>query len=102
MQVSTAKFAAEILTPDGIYLKFDDIGCFRDYLKEHTELAHAPQWVMDYSTGTTWISAGSAAYAIGAKEATPMGSAIVALPTRSEAEKHGARVVNYNEMMAGK
>ncbi|MEW6368566.1 MAG: nitrous oxide reductase accessory protein NosL [Acidobacteriota bacterium] len=99
MQISQPKYAAEILAPDGQYLKFDDIGCFRFYLQANSNLQNAPCWVMDFENGQ-WVEARKAYYAIDTKEVTPMGSNILASSTSDRARAQAARVVTYEEMMA--
>jgi copper chaperone NosL len=99
MQISQPRFAAEILTPEGTYAKFDDLGCFRAHRAAHADLAAAPAWVVDYETGG-WIEAQRAVYAGGAREPTPMASGLVATSSRERAAALGTDVLSYEQMLA--
>jgi copper chaperone NosL len=99
MQVSQLRYAAEIVTPDGEALKFDDVGCFRAYRTAHPELRDAPAWVVDSETGG-WLKARSAAYLLDAPDRTPMGFGIVAFSSAERAKIRGSRVATFDEMMA--
>lgn len=99
MQISERRFATEVLTAEGQYLKFDDLGCFRSYLQNKPELRAESMWVTSYETGL-WMDARSAAYLLDSGERTPMGSGIVAIALPStKPVPAGARRVSFEEMM---
>ena len=100
MQVSQPQFAAQVLSPDGEHLKYDDIGCFRNALRANPKLAGAPAWVMDFST-RQWLRAADATYLLDGKEPTPMGWHILAFSTSELARRHGQRTATFQEMLAG-
>jgi len=99
MHIAQPRFAAVILREDGIYLKFDDIGCFRSHLKKNPSLRGAPAWVMDFASGAKWLDARAAYYALETREPTPMGSGILAFADRGDAERSGGRAVAFEDMM---
>ncbi|HEX4947491.1 MAG TPA: nitrous oxide reductase accessory protein NosL, partial [Blastocatellia bacterium] len=68
MAISEKQFASEIITTDGDALKFDDIGCMQDYLKEKPDTKIAAHFFMNYET-KTWLK-GSAAHFVKSKEIT--------------------------------
>jgi copper chaperone NosL len=73
MLVSEPRTAAQLVTPEGERLYFDDVGCLVDHVSRHApELAHA--WVKDERG--QWIDALRTHYHGG--EATPMGYGFVA------------------------
>ena len=77
MPVSDPHLAAQLAAPGEEPVFFDDIGCLRDYLREHAPDAGAVAWVADHRTGA-WIRAASASYELCPSIDTPMGSHLVA------------------------
>jgi len=67
MLVSAPRFAAQLLTPAGDHLYFDDIGCMAAYLTQRKSAAKRT-WVRDGKGN--WLSTDVAHFAKGAK--TPM------------------------------
>src|SRR4029453_5083746 len=62
MMVSDAHFAAQLVAPGEEPLFFDDVGCLRDYLREHAkESAGFTAYVADHRT-RAWILKDRAAY----------------------------------------
>lgn len=78
MMVSDARFASQLVAPREEPRFFDDLGCLRDWLREHPALAPgAVAFVADHRTGA-WVRAAGAAYARAPALATPMGSGLIA------------------------
>jgi hypothetical protein len=71
MLVSDARYAAQLLTPSGERLFFDDIGCMLEHEQEHSG-ALRNAWVRQ---GGAWIDAATARYAAGAP--SPMNYGLV-------------------------
>ncbi len=76
MAVTDQRFAAEIITPGGDALKFDDIGCLRSYRVLKPELEHAPAFYRDYASPRWLPDAGAVIVETGLS--TPMGSGLAA------------------------
>lgn len=78
MAVSDARFASQVVAPREEPRFFDDLGCLRDWLREHPEQPRgAVAYVADHRTGA-WVRAEAAAYARVPGLATPMASELVA------------------------
>lgn len=78
MAVSDARFAAQVVAPREEPRFFDDLGCLRDWLREHpAPPPGAVAYVADHRT-RAWVRAATAAYARAPGLATPMGSHLVA------------------------
>jgi copper chaperone NosL len=71
------RLAAEIVAAGEEPMVFDDIGCLRDYLADHTPVPGARIFVADHRTAS-WIPAAEAVYTRSAVLATPMASGILA------------------------
>lgn len=92
MAISEKKFAAELITRDGEALKFDDIGCMRDYLKDKADRSQvAAYFVTDYES-KKWLDAGAANFVKSVEIATPMGGHLVAF---QDAEKATEAMTRY-------
>lgn len=72
MLLDEPRFAAQLATPDGTHLYFDDVGCLAAWLREHPR-AGARTWVR---RDNGWLDAERARYTSGAR--TPMGYGFVA------------------------
>ncbi len=72
MLLDEPRFAAQLATPDGAHLYFDDVGCLAAWLREHPD-AGARAWV---ERDGRWVAAERARFAAGAR--TPMGYGFVA------------------------
>jgi hypothetical protein len=82
--------AAELVTPSGERMFFDDVGCMVSWIDEHhVEPAHA--WVRGPG-GSGWVEAHATRYAPGAR--TPMDYGFVASASGSEARD----AVSFDEM----
>lgn len=102
MAISEKQFASEIITTDGDALKFDDIGCMQDYLKEKPDTKVAVHFFMNYET-KTWLK-GNAATFVKSKEITsPMGGGIIAFEHETKAKTAAAefsgQIINFAELL---
>jgi copper chaperone NosL len=77
MPVSNPYLAAQVTAPGEEPVFFDDVGCLRDYLRDHPSDAGTVAWVADHRTGT-WVRAAAAAYELCPSIDTPMGSHLIA------------------------
>jgi copper chaperone NosL len=78
MTISTTRTAAQIVAANEEPLFFDDIGCLRDYLRDHRIASPgAAAYVADHRTGA-WIAARDATYVLVRGQDTPMGSHLLA------------------------
>lgn len=78
MTASQVHFAAQIAAPLEEPIFFDDVGCLRDWLREHPERPEgAVAFVADHATGE-WVRADTAVYTRQESLATPMGSHLIA------------------------
>ena len=68
--------AAQIVVSGEEPLIFDELGCLRDYLAEHSLAADARVYVADHRTGA-WVEASSAVFTR-TTLATPMSSGLIA------------------------
>lgn len=85
MIISDKRFAAQLIDQKGTALKFDDVGCMSDYLKESGQEGPKPLaiYVADFATGK-WLDAGKAAYLLNPELRSPMGYNIAAFRTAEE------------------
>ena len=98
MAISEKQYAAEFITKDGEAMKFDDIGCLRDYLKAKVDRSQiAGYFVADYES-KKWIKAESAHFVKSAEFATPMGGHLVAFQDEARAK---AAAANFNGQELG-
>jgi copper chaperone NosL len=104
MAVSRREFAAEVVTVSGPVDFFDDIGCLRDWVKEHLPPESAGLFVVDQTTGE-WLDARTAFFVKAQKLPTPMSSGLAAFETeaaaRSTAEKLEGEVIRWREVLEG-
>lgn len=78
MMVSDARFAAQLVAPREEPRFFDDLGCLRDWLRNHPERPRgAVAFVADHRT-KEWVRAAAAAYTRIPGLETPMDSHLVA------------------------
>lgn len=103
MAISEKRFAAEFITKDGEALKFDDIGCLRDYVKSKGNRDQiAAYFFNDYET-TRWIAGTSAHFVKSDEFKTPMSGGIVAFEDKLKAEKAvatgGGRLVSLGDLV---
>ena len=89
MPVSDPHLAAQLTAPGEEPAFFDDIGCLRDYVREHTPEAGAVAWVADHRTAS-WVRAATATYALCPAIETPMGSHLIAWADASSRQSDAA------------
>ncbi len=78
MAVSDAPFASQVVAPREEPRFFDDLGCLRDWLREHPDPPRgAVAYVADHRT-RAWVRAAAATYSRVPGLATPMASGLVA------------------------
>lgn len=103
MAVSQREFAAQVVTVTGSFDTFDDIGCLRDWIKEHQPSETAGIFVVDFLTGI-WIDARTASYVASERLPTPMSSGIAAYQEQTSAERAATKLVGevmqWEEMLA--
>lgn len=95
MTVLSTRTAAQIVTPGDEPVIFDEIGCLRDYLANHSLSSTSRVFVADHSSGE-WIDAATAVFTKSA-ETTPMSSGLIAHANRASrdadpAAQNGASV----------
>jgi copper chaperone NosL len=102
MAVSEREFAAEVVTASGSVDYFDDIGCLRDWVKEHRPPESAGLFVVDRTSGE-WLDAESAFFVQAQELPTPMSSGLAAFATeasaRSMAERLEGEVLRWDEVL---
>ena len=77
MAVSNPRTAGQIVAPGEEPRFFDDLGCLRDYLRDHPLPAGGQAYVVDHRSGE-WVLADRAVYARVSRIETPMGSHLLA------------------------
>ena len=93
MNISEARYAAELLDDEGQLFKFDDIGCMANFIKQKRNNASIrATFVMDFDH-RQWLTAESASYVQSSEFKTPMNGGIVAFRDRSSAD---AAVAKYH------
>ena len=105
MSIDDDRFCCALLGEDGVYLKFDDIGCMKHF-EETRHWASRPGWVRD-SVSRGWLKKDEAYYVQAKNEwMTPMGSGIAAFQERRSAEdsaaKASAAVLPWGSIKGGK
>lgn len=76
MTIVSIKTAAQIVSPGGEPVMFDELGCLRDHLAGHPLPEGARIFVADHRTGD-WLEARAAVFTQAAEQ-TPMGSGLIA------------------------
>jgi copper chaperone NosL len=101
MIISDERFAGGLVEPDGDALVFDDPGELIAQIQEEG-LKDRRVWVHDYIT-KEWIDGTQAFFVVDDDLMTPMGTGVVALGTRDEAERlaaeKGGRVMTWQEIV---
>ena len=85
-------------------MKFDDIGCLRDYLKAKTNRSQiAAYFVVDFDS-RQWIKAEVAYFVRSPEFKTPMSGGILAFQDKSKAEdavaRHQGRLFRFANLLA--
>lgn len=105
MTIDDSRFASAVIYrapsgPERVAI-FDDIGCMLAWQRDHTTDRTIAAFVHDYKTGR-WIDAARALYVRSKAIQTPMGWAIAAGETLSDAESaargEGLKAMNFDEL----
>lgn len=104
MAISDKRFAAEFIDRDGQALKFDDLGCMLDYIKEKGNKEQvAAHFVMDFDT-RQWLKTEDAFFVNSSELHSPMGGNMAAFSdeakARAAAEKFGGKLLRFNDLLA--
>ena len=93
MIISELKDAAVLRTAEGMEYRFDDLGCFLNFLKRFNGAIES-KYVYDYFRGE-WIHPEEAIFIQSAEYHTPMGYGIIATTARDRVAnlKHGGRAI---------
>jgi copper chaperone NosL len=101
MIISEERFAGGLVESDGDALLFDDPGELVAQVQEEG-LNDRRVWVHDYTT-KEWIDGTQAYFVVDDDLMTPMGTGVVALKTREEAERlaaeKGGQVMTWQEIV---
>ena len=101
MIIADERFAAGLVESDGDALLFDDPGELVAQVQEEG-LKDRRVWVHDYTT-KEWIDGTQAYFVVDDDLMTPMGTGVVALKTRDEAERltaeKGGQVMTWQEIV---
>ncbi|MFC0296789.1 nitrous oxide reductase accessory protein NosL [Geobacillus jurassicus] len=101
MAVGNNQFATELVLKNGKVLKFDDIGCMYQWMKEHKNETVEAMFVRDYETND-WLEADQATYVYDQTIRTPMAYNVISFKDEDKAKKfveqHGGAVLTYNEL----
>jgi len=90
MGIAHEYFATEIVTADGEFHKFDDIGCMEEFLQSESSLQKedaAKKYVRDMETGE-WVELKQAYHAYHPDFWTPMANGVVSFQNKERAEKY--------------
>ena len=104
MTIMDRRFAAEILTSKGKAIKFDDLGCMLQYMRQEHFADHgAGVFVADYSNpGGQFLDASKAQYVQSEQLKSPMGGNYASLATIIPANKLKATIngtlLNWNDL----
>jgi copper chaperone NosL len=91
MAISQKKYAAEFVDKDGAVFKFDDIGCMSRFVRHRGLEDKVEAWfVVDYRT-QQWLQAENATYIKSASLPSPMGSGLIAVENRADAEEYAQK-----------
>lgn len=91
MIINEPQFGCAIETPDGEFRKYDDFNCmFLDVARE--KLAPKRYFVPNYHKPEEWLDGTQAFYVRADDLQTPMGSRVLAVPSREEAEQEAQRL----------
>lgn len=91
MAISQKKYAAEFVDKDGAVFKFDDIGCMSRFVRQRGLEDKVEAWfVVDYRT-QRWLQAENATYIKSASLPSPMGSGLIAVENRADAEEYAQK-----------
>lgn len=102
MAISQKQYAAELIDSDGEVLKFDDIGCLLNFLKQRSINVSGASWfVMDFDQ-RQWIKADNAHYVESKEVTTPMNGGIIAFKDQARAQeavgKYHGKLLNFKDL----
>lgn len=105
MTIVDPRFAAQLITPKGKVLVFDDIGCLVSYARAQLPGVRAPDvWVNDFLSPDSALEGARAVFLQADSVATPMGSHLLALRPGPKADSLraalGARLLTWSEVFA--
>src|SRR5512138_2277211 len=89
MQVSTQKFAAQLVGSGEEPRFFDDLGCLSEYVAKQPTPQDAVAYVADHRTGD-WVRAAEAVFTRVPSIDTPMGSHMIAHASAASRDQDGA------------
>lgn len=94
MTIADPRYAAELVTRTGKVLVFDDIGCLATFLASGAMAPAAVHsaWAHDYVAPGEWARTGDLSFVHSDSFHTPMGSGLVALASREDADSLRAAV----------
>lgn len=91
MIINDPQFGGAIETPDGEFRKYDDFSCmFLDVKRE--KITPKRYFVPSYANPDEWLDGTQAFYVRADDLQTPMGSRVLALPSREQAEAEAKRL----------
>jgi copper chaperone NosL len=85
MTISNGRLGAEIITKKGRAYKFDDINCFKAYIRGNVKVTIASFFVSDYTQSNVLIDATKAFYVTSESIKSPMGGNTAAFKTKEMA-----------------
>jgi copper chaperone NosL len=91
MSISDRRYAAELIDNDGQALKFDDIGCLTNFIKQKRIAGTVEATFVTDFDRREWLRAENATYVRSAELKTPMNGGIVAFKDQSEASAAAAK-----------
>ena len=104
MIIDDDRFCGALLGEEGMYSKFDDIGCMKRFEDDHRRVSW-PGWVRDF-VSRGWLKKEEAYYVRAKNLPTPMGSGIAAFKERRAAEDFAAKeseaVLSWGNIKGGK
>jgi len=104
MIIDDDRFCGALFGEDGVYSKFDDIGCMKRFEDDH-RWATRPGWVRDF-VSRGWLKREEAYYVQTKNILSPMGSGIAAFKERRAAAdfavKTNAAVLSWESTEGGK
>ncbi len=102
MQISDARFGAELISDKGKIFTFDSAECMFRYLKKNKETSFSKILVTDYNQPNQLIDATHALFLISENLPSPMGADLSAYGTTKEAEmsmkKNGGVLYSFDEV----
>ncbi len=85
MAVKDDSYATQIITTEGQALKFDDLGCMNEWMRENGTDTIGAAFVRDYHS-KTWVNYEKAYYVYETSFKTPMAYGIVSFEKESDAQ----------------